>query len=354
MNRAESIEETHDLATKALTFLGEHKLAPIPNNYAVAYSFFARSHPDLNSQIEKQMADGGVGPSDMAALYDAYFGLEAESIVLRSAGEMVEGIVSNLRQTVGAAGDDAAGYGKVLQEFSDKVAAGQPNAADLLEAINFILAETQKMELRNSDLEKQFAQSAEEVTKLRQNLDEMRLAAHTDSLTGIANRKHFDSRFKELVEHAAVNDEPISVLMADIDHFKNVNDSYGHQVGDHVLRLVSVAISQSVRGRDFVARYGGEEFVVILPRTALTGAMAVAENIRDSMASKRLTRKATGEALGAITLSLGAAQYRDDESTDDLIKRADEGLYRAKHRGRNRVETTESIGDALRLASTVG
>ena len=354
MDHADNIEETQDLAAKALTFLGEQKLAPVPNNYAVAYGFFARSHPDLNSQIEKQIADGGVGPSDMAAFYDAFFGLEAESVILRSAGEMVEGIVANLRQTVGAAGDDAAGYGKVLQEFSDKVAAGQPNAGDLVQAINFILTETQKMETRNSDLEEQFAQSGEEVTKLRQKLDEMRLAAHTDALTGIANRKHFDARFKELVEHAAVNDEPVSVLMADIDHFKNVNDNYGHQVGDHVLRLVSVAISQSVRGRDFVARYGGEEFVVILPRTDLTGALAVAENIRAAMASKRLTRKATGEALGAITLSLGAAQYRHDESTDDLIKRADEGLYRAKHRGRNRVATPESIGDALGLASTIG
>jgi diguanylate cyclase len=354
MEHVENIEETQDLATKALTFLGEQKLAPVPNNYAVAYSFFARSHPDLNSQIEKQIADGGIGPSDMAALYDAFFGLETESIVLRSAGEMIEGIVANLRQTADAAGDDAAGYGKVLQEFSDKVAAGQPNAVDLLQAINFILAETQAMESRNSDLEKEFARSGEEVTKLRRNLDEMRLAAHTDALTGIANRRHFDTRFKEIVAHAAANDEPISVLMADIDFFKNVNDCYGHQVGDHVLRLVSVAISQSVRGRDFVARFGGEEFAVILPRTELAGALAVAENIRDSMASKRLTWKATGEALGAVTLSLGAAQYRDDESTDDLIRRADKGLYIAKHKGRNRVETTESIGDALWLNSIVG
>jgi diguanylate cyclase len=296
MDYVDSIEEAQDRATKALTFLGEQKLAPVPNNYAVAYSFFARSHPDLNSQIEKQIADGRIDPLDMVALYNAFFGLEAESIALRSAGEMIEGIVGDLRRAVGAAGNDAAGYGDILEEFSGKVETGGASAGNLVQAINFILAETQKMVSRNSDLEKQFAEAGEEVAQLRHNLDEMRLVAHTDSLTGIANRKHFDIRFKELLEHAAVNAEPISVVMADIDHFKNVNDSYGHQVGDHVLRLVSVAISQSVRGRDFVARYGGEEFVVILPRTGLAGAMAVAANIRDAMASKRLTRKATGEA----------------------------------------------------------
>jgi diguanylate cyclase len=122
-------------------------------------------------------------------------------------------------------------------------------------------------------------------------------------------------------------------------------------VGDHVLRLVSVAISQAVHGGDFVARYGGEEFVVVLPQTGLDGALAVAENIRQAIASKRLTRKSTGEALGMITLSLGAAQYRLDETAGRVIQRADEALYRAKREGRNRVDSEECMGDFRCLTS---
>ncbi len=351
MEYKDSPECAQDLATKALTFLGEMGLVPIPHNYTIAYSFFSGNRPELNGEIEKLIAAGGIAASEMTQLYDTFFGLEPEAVALRSAGEMLEGIIANLRQTVVDAGDGVAGYGKILKDFSNKVEAGRINAEDLVGAINSILDETQKVGLRNTDLEKQFAETGEEVTQLRRNLDKMRIAANTDSLTGLANRKHFDARFNEFLKRASNRGEPLTMLMADIDHFKKFNDEFGHQVGDHVLRLVSVAISQAVRGGDFVARYGGEEFVVVLPRTGLDGALAVAENIRQAIASKRLTRKSTGEALGMITLSLGAALYRLDETAGRVIKRADEALYRAKRGGRNRVESEEFMGDYRRLTS---
>ncbi len=354
MAYVESIDDTQDLATKALTFLGRQNLALIPQNYTVAYGFFTGKRPALNSEIKKMIAVGGVGPSEMVALYDAYFGLEAESVMLRSAREMVEGIIANLRQSVAAAGEDAAGYGEILQDFLGQAAAGRGGPEDLAQATKVILAETEKMESRHSDLRWQFAETCEEVTQLGRNLDKMHLAADTDSLTGVANRQHFETRCREMLDQAAVNGAPISVLMADIDHLESVNDNHGRQVGDHVLRLVSVAISQAVRGGDFVARHGGEEFAVLLSQTGLDGALSVAENIRHAIASKRLTRKSTGEELGVITLSLGAAHYRDGECADGLIRRAQEGLSRAKRRGCNRVETVEPVVGAGRLASVAG
>ena len=172
------------------------------------------------------------------------------------------------------------------------------------------------MQTRSGELERRFADTTDEIVELRRNLDEMRLAATTDSLTGIANRKHFDIRLREYADDCARNGEPLSLLMGDVDHFKAFNDDHGHQVGDMVLRLVARTLAECVRGRDFVARYGGEEFVVLLPKTGLEGAFAVAENIRNTIASRRIARKSTGEQLGMVTLSFGLAQYKAGESLD--------------------------------------
>ncbi|MDH3242423.1 MAG: GGDEF domain-containing protein [Alphaproteobacteria bacterium] len=349
MNKPDSIGEAQDIATKALTFLGAQKLAPIPNNYTVAYCYFSGGHNDLASAIEQLLATGGIAAEDMLKVYDTFFGLDAESQAIQSAGIAIEKVIANVKQAVGDAGAEAESYGRVLEDFTAQVVGGTAGGAgDVGQALAHILTETKKMEARNSELEEQFAKSSVEMNELRRNLSEMRLAAYTDSLTGVGNRKHFDQSLKKMIEECAVGDEPLALLMADIDHFKKFNDTYGHQVGDHVLRLVADAMTQCVRGRDFVARYGGEEFAVILPQTDLRGALAVAENVRATIASKRLTRKRSGESLGMITLSIGAALYRGDEVPDALVKRADDGLYKAKKGGRNRTATVE--GGAPRLA----
>jgi diguanylate cyclase len=341
MSKPNSIGDAQDIATKALTFLGAQDLAPIPNNYTVAYCYFSGGHAELIKAMEKRLASGGITAEEMLKIYDVFFGLDAESQAIQSAGIAIEGVITQVRRAVGEAGAEAESYGRVLEDFTAQMVGDGSGGADLGQALGHILIETKKMEARNAELEEQFAKSSEEMTELRRNLSEMRMAANTDSLTGLSNRNHFDKSLKKLIEETSVGGEPLALLMADIDHFKQFNDNYGHQVGDHVLRLVADALTQCVRGQDFVARYGGEEFALILPRTDLRGALAVAENVRSTIASKRLTRKRSGESLGLITLSLGAAVYRDDEDLEDLVKRADAGLYKAKEGGRNRTATVE-------------
>ena len=125
--------------------------------------------------------------------------------------------------------------------------------------------------------------------------------------------------------------------MADIDHFKNFNDRYGHLTGDQVLRLVAMSVKQNVKGRDIAARYGGEEFVIALPNTALQSAITVADHIRRAVMTKELMRRSNGERLGRVTISIGAAALRPGDTAQLLIDRADKCLYAAKRHGRNRV-----------------
>src|SRR5690554_3148438 len=156
-----------------------------------------------------------------------------------------------------------------------------------------------------------------------------------DPLTKIFNRKSFDEGMLKCLADTAESGDPLCLMIIDIDHFKTFNDTFGHQTGDQVLRLVAMTLKSNIKGKDLVARYGGEEFVAILPSTALADAVSVAENIREAIQAKQLLKRSTNENLGRISASFGVAAYRADDTPGMLIERADRCLYAAKHAGRN-------------------
>ena len=172
---------------------------------------------------------------------------------------------------------------------------------------------------------------------LRDNLDHSLELAVTDQLTGLHNRRYMTGQLEALVKRAAHGGEPVSALLIDIDHFKKINDGYGHDVGDEVLREFAVRLASNVRAVDLPCRYGGEEFVVVMPGTRIEDAERIAERIRLHVAGSPF-RVAHGTELLTATISIGvAATLGPDDTPDTLLKRADEGLYEAKSSGRNKV-----------------
>jgi len=155
----------------------------------------------------------------------------------------------------------------------------------------------------------------------------------TDSLTRVANRRAFDVRLEDAFEHARRYDRPLSLVLVDIDHFKVINDTHGHDAGDRVLRRVADVLGEGSRHSDFVARIGGEEFAVLLPETPLFEAMQFGEKLRCNIAIAPMT-------TGPVTISVGVANMPHSRvaSSSELFRAADQALYRAKARGRNRVE----------------
>jgi two-component system cell cycle response regulator len=172
---------------------------------------------------------------------------------------------------------------------------------------------------------------------LRQNLDYSLELAVTDELTGLNNRRYMEGQLGALVERAAGGGEQVAALMIDIDHFKLINDSHGHDVGDEVLREFATRLASVVRAIDLPCRYGGEEFTVIMPGASIEAAERVAERIRLHVAGAPF-RVAGGETLLSVTISIGVAACTGEGDTPEgLIKRADEAVYEAKASGRNRV-----------------
>nr|NJM02679.1 GGDEF domain-containing protein [Desulfobacula sp.] len=139
------------------------------------------------------------------------------------------------------------------------------------------------------------------------------------------------------------NETPFSIIMVDIDHFKKVNDTYGHLVGDSLLKSIANLLKSHLRKNDIASRYGGEEFLILLPETGIDGATAAAEKIRETLSTKEWKLKETGESMGKITVSMGIGLYKLNEPEEALIKRADDALYLAKSKGRNRIMTQDEI-----------
>ena len=172
---------------------------------------------------------------------------------------------------------------------------------------------------------------------LRSNLDQSLELAVTDQLTGLHNRRYMAGRLKALVERAGRGGEPVSVLALDIDHFKKINDGFGHDAGDEVLQEFAVRLASNVRANDIPVRQGGEEFLVVMPDTPIEDALRIAERIRLHVAGAPF-RILGGDEQLTVTISIGVATSRPGElQPDGLLKRADAAMYQAKQAGRNRV-----------------
>lgn len=175
-----------------------------------------------------------------------------------------------------------------------------------------------------------------DVTAQKRLEEQLRALATRDSLTGAANRRHFVELAERERQRSLRSGSPLALCLLDADHFKDVNDRYGHVAGDHVLAALATSAQSQLRVADVLGRLGGEEFAILLPDTPLEGAEVLAERVREAVAAHRVPSGDAEEI--AVTISVGVAELRDAESFESLLKRADRALYAAKDRGRNRVQ----------------
>jgi diguanylate cyclase (GGDEF)-like protein len=230
----------------------------------------------------------------------------------------------------------ANGYGAELRTFSRQLDQ-LSNTDTVSRTVAALIQSTDQVKQTNALLQEQLKTSEAQVRQLRDGIEVLRVESMTDPLTGVANRKPFECSLRQMIEHADQNDTALSLIIADIDCFKEFNDQFGHQVGDDVLRLVAFALKSSVRSGDLIARYGGDEFAILLPGAAVEDALKVGEKIRRVVMAKELVRRSTREPMGRITLSIGVAQHEYRQPPEAIIEKADKRLYAAKHNGRNRV-----------------
>jgi diguanylate cyclase len=308
-----------------------------PRNFEIWYHYATGYNQSLNQSINEALAKKGVlTDTDLDQLYDTYLAVSRMGERIDSVGERVLDEIKQVMTTIDAAAGSATSYSKRLNLASESLAKASDGEA-LRTVIEHLVQGAKEMEQDNKKLEARLASSRQEIEQLQENLETVRVESLTDPLTTLANRKYFDAALAKGLVDAQEKNEPLSLLMLDIDHFKSFNDKFGHLTGDQVLRLVALSVKQNVKGQDVAARYGGEEFVVALPNTSLQSAITVADHVRRAVMTKELMKRSSGERLGRVTISIGVAVLRAGDTSQLLIDRADKCLYAAKRNGRNRV-----------------
>lgn len=336
MSRKPKSELSQEIGKAVIARLKELDLALSPENYAIWYHDLAHANPDLSKTMRQLETHGRPYDDELCSqIYERFFGSTQQNRLIDETCNRMEQTMSHILSQMGSVSAGTSDYGQTLEGFHAQLA-GPEGVAEMRNMIQEVLSETRSMQDHTRKLEEALDESTKELASINDHLNAARLQALTDGLTGIANRRCFDERLEELTAEANKESDQLCLLIGDIDHFKSFNDTHGHRVGDQVLKQVAITLTQCIKGRDVAARYGGEEFAVILPQTDLSGAEKVSEQIRQSIAKKKIKMKSSGQTLGAITMSLGASQYVHGESTASLIERADQGLYRAKREGRNR------------------
>lgn len=310
-------------------------ITPTPDNFAIWYEYHSGLNPELRHLIDLLLSTPGhCDDQTMAAVHRKFFTHVRERDALRSASERMQSLLVEVGAAVGDAGQGARSFGDVVRDTSTAFVSGTTSLPSLIQRLR---AEAQAMAERSEAIGQHLAGAAERIQVLERSLDDLRQDAATDGLTKLANRRSFDTRMREVAGEAMNSGEPLSLVLIDIDHFKRVNDNWGHQTGDQVLRLVAATLTASIRAGDFVARYGGEEFGLILPATAAPAACEVADRVRQAFEGRQIVARNTGKTIGAVTVSAGGACYEPGERLSDWIERADQALYAAKKGGRNRV-----------------
>lgn len=327
--------EEHSQAAHAL--LQGHGIPATPSNYEVSYCYAAGLNPELKAEIDALIDAGKTLTTDvMADLFGRFCANDSSSDTLGRATASIEEQITKVLGLIDSSASDTQEYSETLKNYGETLSA--PDAgAELKKVLSAVLDDTKKMQAKTQELNSELNASSEQISQLRADLEDVTRESRTDPLTGLSNRKVFDEQMSKQSEAAEKHEKPLSLIFGDVDHFKKVNDNWGHQLGDQVLKLIANILQANVDEGVTVARYGGEEFGVVLPNTPLDRAVRLADKIRELVASKQVKKKSSGESIGRITMSFGVTEFSPGEPVSEFIQRADTCLYAAKDSGRNQV-----------------
>ncbi len=314
-------------------------LCPEPDCYELFWLHITGADPELSRSLGQRLADGTLTPEGVTELRRMYLG----DIAAAEVHELVEAAqrtATALADRLERGHSDLKAYDAAIAAEDEALAASR-SAQELAQLVQRLRRANATMMAANRRLEADIVAATLDTSRLLDRLETAERAAQTDPLTGLPNRRGLMDALHKNVARALEDGVPLTVAMADIDHFKHFNDQWGHSIGDEVLRCVATHLQTHARrtagDRGVVGRYGGEEFVVALPGVGLAEAAAAMDNARAILARQVLRKSDDGQSMGKLSFSAGVALLRADDGVETLVDRADAALYAAKRAGRDRV-----------------
>ncbi|MFK5978493.1 MAG: GGDEF domain-containing protein [Rhizobiaceae bacterium] len=332
---------TVELAAKALKLAQTHKTAPVPKTFEVWYSYAAGGDEDINNRVDKIIAENSAfSPYDIDLIHSEYLSpYGTEQAVNDKANEKLEKEMTTIISLMQSHIESGSDFSGALDKSSENLTEAE-SPTQIRKIVEFLIKENAKMRDKTMDLNSNLEKSKVQIHTMRSELKESQKNEMRDALTNISNRRWFEKSLVKEMEEAKKNNAPMCLVLIDLDHFKRVNDTYGHVIGDQVLRFFGSLLTKCLKGNDTIARYGGEEFAVVLPRTKIDDAVTLIETVRAQLEAAKLSLTKSKKSIGTVTASFGITLLCDSDDAETLVQRADYRLYEAKNSGRNRV-----IGD---------
>ena len=338
MRYRESKPHSAELLRLALAQMGQHDAAFNPVTFAVWYEHVAGTNPKLSQDIERRkITEARLGDETVHSLYREHVAELDEA-----AAEHVSGgfrrVLQNLADSAARTSDSASAFSEKLGALNRTLRAVAP--AELALQVDDVLSSTAVMQSSVRALEQEVASSRHEIEQLRADLQRTRQEAVLCPLTHVLNRKGFDDALRALLAQAQGSGSPSCLVMIDIDHFKRVNDGYGHLMGDRVLEALGEILRRTACDPGTAAaRYGGEEFALLLPGSTVARAVELAESVLAGAKRMKIRQRNSDKVILTVTVSAGVAAAQPGDDAAALISRADAALYRSKQAGRDRVTT---------------
>jgi diguanylate cyclase len=336
MQYDDTIDDSRRHLRLALEYIGRQGLSADPLNYCIWYEYASGKNGDLNAAIDSFLEGERVISAEIAQqLFNQYIA-DSQIKLTELVREELKKLFAEIIAAIKTSNQHFSQTEGNLESINDALMTNLSETdVDLI--VDRIKQEIKRLESTSTCLQEQLQQATHEIEQLKIKMAHYRDEAFKDPLTRIDNRRSFENKLEEVINESMSAGTSLCLIIADIDHFKRINDAHGHLVGDNVLRVVASTIKESIKGKDLVARIGGEEFAILLPDTPFNGAVKLANNIRLAFERMDFKKKNNGETLGKITLSFGVAIYTRDEDGKSFVGRADEALYHSKNSGRNRV-----------------
>jgi diguanylate cyclase len=331
-----SLEQNAAYLRQILPLMSRYNIAIDPINFAVFYEYISGRNITLNNEIDALFTKQTVFTYQISiSLFKKYI-CNTSINSLEKINNTLFQLINKTSEAIDNTGDKANAASIHFQNHSKNLE-NNHSLSEIKSVLGEIIAETQDLAKTSKLLQTQLDESALELKRLRHELVQAHETAKTDALTGLLNRGAFDKNLDSHIKNNMQSNSELCLVMLDLDHFKKVNDTYGHVVGDNVLRYTANLMKQHITEHHHAARYGGEEMAIIMPNTPIYEAIKIAEKIRTSLALHPLKRKGTKESIGIVTVSIGVSSLKSNDSTETLIERADKAMYRAKNNGRNQV-----------------
>jgi len=325
-------------AQKAFDLIQKYRTPPEPKTYAIWYAYVNASDKRLVERVDSAISQNGtLTPYDIGSIFREFLTEETGTSARHTIGLAIEKEIDGAMKIMQQGVQNSDEFGASLNKANEALP-GAASGETLAKLVSNLMADNKRMAETTRELNQGLLESQKQIATLNKELEEVQSQSLRDPLTAIANRRAFDERLEREVRAAAETGEKLCFALADIDHFKNVNDTYGHQVGDAVLQQFAAIVTQNIKGQDMVARYGGEEFAIILPETDLFSAYNLLVKIKYNFKSAETPIEGTLKTIKDVTASFGLVRFEPGMTPRDMIEQADHFLYEAKNAGRDRVK----------------